>query len=162
MLVRRGTRLTKQPTRLPSRSGRPLPELGVPTIRSSLPLKRRSRTLKAASTVAKRLLPLLWATFFNCSTMPTCRATCTDLIHSFSRPAKSRLMLLLCTACHSCYKAMSASCMDSPPTQTRHTYTWPSQAQTATVALCSMPQLLQNGGSFLYGQFRSEQGNASS
>ena len=78
MLVRSATKLTKQPTRLPSRSGRPLPELGVPTIRSSLPLNLLSSTLNAAKTVANRLLPLCCATSFSCSTMPICNATCKD------------------------------------------------------------------------------------
>ncbi len=76
MSVRKAVKLTKQPTSPPSRSGLFLPELGVPTTRSSLPLYRRSNTLKAASTVTKRLLPQRCANRLSCSTPFTGMVTC--------------------------------------------------------------------------------------
>ena len=77
MSVRRAVKLTKQPTRPPSRSGLFLPELGVPTTRSSRPLYRRSSTLKAARTVTNRLLPQRCANRLSCSTPFTGMVTCT-------------------------------------------------------------------------------------
>ncbi len=80
MSVRKAVKLTKQPTRPPSRSGLFLPELGVPTTRSSLPLYRRSSTLKAASTVTNRLLPQRCANRLSCSTPFTGMITCASTI----------------------------------------------------------------------------------
>ena len=76
MSVRKAVKLTKQPTKPPSRSGLFLPELGVPTTRSSRPLYRRSRTLKAANTVTNRLLLQRCANRFSCSTPFTGMVTC--------------------------------------------------------------------------------------
>ena len=76
MSVRKAVKLTKQPTKPPSRSGLFLPELGVPTTRSSRPLYRRSRTLKAANTVTNRLLPQRCANRLSCSTPFTGMVTC--------------------------------------------------------------------------------------
>ena len=80
MSVRKAVKLTKQPTRPPSRSGLFLPELGVPTTRSSLPLYRRSSTLKAASTVTNRLLPQRCANRLSCTTPFTGMVTCASTI----------------------------------------------------------------------------------
>ena len=80
MSVRKAVKLTKQPTRPPSRSGLFLPELGVPTTRSSLPLYRRSSTLKAASTVTNRLLPQRCANRLSCTTPFTGMVTCASSI----------------------------------------------------------------------------------
>ena len=75
-LVRSAVRLTKQPIVLPCSSGLCRPELGVPTTRSSLLLYLASSTLKAASTVTNKLLPLTWARNRKRHTMSIDSLTC--------------------------------------------------------------------------------------